>query len=45
MAWVTFDQTPTASSTFYTGTITLDPNFNKTTAACQCWGVKRLPPS
>jgi hypothetical protein len=30
VAWVTFDQTPTASSTFYTGTITLDPNFNKT---------------
>jgi hypothetical protein len=31
VAWVTFDQNPTASSTFYTGTITLDPNFNKTT--------------
>jgi V8-like Glu-specific endopeptidase len=31
VAWVTFDQSPTASSTFYTGTIVLDPHFDKTT--------------
>jgi hypothetical protein len=31
VAWVTFDQTPTASSTFYTGTIAIDPNFDKAT--------------
>lgn len=31
VAWVTFDQSPTASSTFYTGTVVLDPNFDKTT--------------
>ena len=31
VAWVTFDQSPTASSTFYTGTIVLDPKFDKTT--------------
>ena len=31
VAWVTFDQNPTASSTFYTGTIVLDPKFDKTT--------------
>jgi Trypsin len=31
VAWVTFAQTPTAASTFYTGAIVIDPNFNKTT--------------
>ncbi len=30
-AWVTFDQHPSASSTFYGGTIVLDPQFDKTT--------------
>jgi hypothetical protein len=31
VAWVTFDQKPTVSSTYYGGTIELDPNFDKTT--------------
>jgi hypothetical protein len=30
-AWVTFDQHPSASSTFYGGSIVLDPLFDKTT--------------
>jgi hypothetical protein len=31
VAWVTFDQHPTASSTYYAGTVTLDPQYDKTT--------------
>jgi Trypsin len=31
VAWVTFAQTPAATSTFYTGTIVIDPSFDKTT--------------
>lgn len=31
VTWVTFDQKPTASSTYYAGTVTLDPNYDKTT--------------
>jgi hypothetical protein len=31
LAWVTFDQHPTAASTYYAGTITLDPDYDKTT--------------
>jgi len=31
VAWVTFDRAPTASGTFYTGPIVLDPHFDKTT--------------
>lgn len=32
VTWVTFDQHPTASSTYYGGTVTLDPNYDKTTS-------------
>ncbi len=31
VSWVTFDEHPTASSTYYAGTVTLDPNYDKTT--------------
>jgi hypothetical protein len=31
VTWVTFDQRPTASSTYYSGTVSLDPNYDKTT--------------
>jgi trypsin len=31
VAWVTFDQHPSASSIFYGGTVVLDPDFTKTT--------------
>jgi secreted trypsin-like serine protease len=31
ITWVTFDQHPTASSTYYAGTVTLDPKYDKTT--------------
>lgn len=31
VAWVTFDQQPSASSTFYTGTVVLDPDYTNTT--------------
>jgi Trypsin len=31
VAWVTFDQQPGASSTFYTGTVVLDPSYTYTT--------------
>lgn len=30
-AWVTFDQHPSASSRFFSGTVTLDPAYDKTT--------------
>jgi hypothetical protein len=30
-SWVTFDQRPTAASTYYAGTVTLDPDYDKTT--------------
>jgi len=31
VAWVTFDQHPTATSTYFPGTVTLDPAYDKTT--------------
>ena len=31
LAWVTFDQHPTTASTYYPGSVTLDPAYDKTT--------------